>query len=311
MVMKQNVIRYPFTAIVGQEQMKLALVLNMISPSIGGVLILGEKGTAKSTIVRGLSQLGDGMRVVELPVSATEDKLVGSIDIEHVLRTGETKLEPGLLSAAHGQVLYVDEVNLLDDHLVDILLDVSAMGINYIERDGISYSHPSRFVLVGTMNPEEGDLRPQLLDRFGLSVRVSGEQALELRTEILRRRLAFDRDPEGFVAQYAQAEAELSVRIRQASSLCPRIHYSTEVLELIARIGIALEVDGHRADLTLLKTSIALAAYQGRDEVAPEDVYRASELVLPHRMRRLPFDSANFSAEDVRRLCDQLLEEGK
>lgn len=299
-------IYYPFAAVVGQERMKLALLLNMIYPKIGGVLILGEKGTAKSTIVRGLCGLDPAMSVVELPISATEDKLVGSIDVEHAIRTGETRLEPGLLHAAHGNILYVDEINLLEDHLVDILLDVSAMGVNYIEREGISYSHPSQFVLVGTMNPEEGDLRPQLLDRFGLSVRVGGERERELRTEILRRRLAYDRSPEQFIAEYRSQEERLSSLIEQARSLVPEISYSQEILSLIARIAIALEVDGHRADLTLLKTAIALSAYQGRREVIPMDIFRAAELALPHRMRRLPFDTADFTAEDMRRLCETL-----
>lgn len=301
-----NPIYYPFAAIVGQERMKLALLLNMIYPKIGGVLILGEKGTAKSTIVRGLCGLDPAMRVVELPISATEDKLVGSIDVEHAIRTGETRLQPGLLHAAHGNILYVDEVNLLEDHLVDILLDVSAMGVNYIEREGVSYSHPSQFVLVGTMNPEEGDLRPQLLDRFGLSVRVEGERMLELRTEILQRRLAYDRSPELFVADYKPEQERLAAAIVRARALVSEVAYGQDILSLIARISIALEVDGHRADLTLLKTAIALAAYEGRRAVVEEDVFRAAELALPHRMRRLPFDSADFDPEDIHRLCQTL-----
>lgn len=297
---------YPFAAIVGQERMRLALLLNMIYPQIGGVLILGEKGTAKSTIVRGLCGLDASMSVVELPISATEDKLVGSIDIEHAIRTGETRLEPGLLHAAHGNILYVDEVNLLEDHLIDILLDVSAMGVNYIEREGISYSHPSEFVLVGTMNPEEGELRPQLLDRFGLSVRVCGERDIEQRTEILRRRLAYDRSPEDFISRYEEEQNRLAETIKRARLLLPEVSYGQDILNLIARIAIALEVDGHRADLTLLKTAIALSAYEGRSTVSPEDIYRASELALAHRMRRLPFDSADFSAEDMRHLCETI-----
>lgn len=297
---------YPFAAIVGQERMRLALLLNMIYPKIGGVLMLGEKGTAKSTIVRGLCGLDASMSVVELPISATEDKLVGSIDIEHAIRTGETRLEPGLLHAAHGNILYVDEVNLLEDHLIDILLDVSAMGVNYIEREGISYSHPSEFVLVGTMNPEEGELRPQLLDRFGLSVRVSGARDIEQRTEILRRRLAYDRSPEDFISRYEEEQKRLAEHIERARLLLQEVTYSQDILHLIARIAIALDVDGHRADLTLLKTAIALAAYEGRVVVTPEDIYRASELALPHRMRRLPFDSADFGADDMRHLCESI-----
>lgn len=297
---------YPFTAIVGQERMRLALLLNMIYPQIGGVLILGEKGTAKSTIVRGLCGLDPTMSVVELPISATEDKLVGSIDIEHAIRHGETRLEPGLLHAAHGNILYVDEINLLEDHLVDILLDVSAMGVNYIEREGISYSHLAHFVLVGTMNPEEGELRPQLLDRFGLSVNVSGERDIEQRAEILRRRLAYDRSPEDFIASYQAEQERLAQIITTARTLVNQVSYGQDILHLIAHIAIALEVDGHRADLTLLKTAIALSAYEGRTVVDKQDIYRATELALPHRMRRLPFDTADFSAEDMRRLCENL-----
>ncbi|WP_329904729.1 ATP-binding protein [Porphyromonas pogonae] len=300
-------IRYPFTAIVGQEQMKLALLLNMINPKIGGVLIMGEKGTAKSTVVRGLALLTEHTSVVELPISATEDKLVGSIDIEHALKTGETKFEPGILHHAHGNILYVDEVNLLEDHLVDILLDVSAMGVNYIEREGISFSHPSEFVLVGTMNPEEGDLRPQLLDRFGLSVRVRGEQDVENRMEILKRRLEYDRNPQAFMEQYRDEERALASRILHARELLPQVTFANDILALIAHISIELQVDGHRADITLLKTAMALSTFDGRYEVSPTDVFKASELVLPHRMRRLPFDSPDFTADDVRSLCEKIV----
>lgn len=298
--------RYPFTAIVGQEQMKLALLLNLIYPEIGGVLIVGEKGTAKSTIVRALTALGTGSRVVELPLGTTEDKLLGSIDMEAALQSGVIQLEPGILYHADQQILYVDEINLLEDHLVDVLLDVSAMGVNYIEREGISYSHPARFVLVGSMNPEEGDLRPQLLDRFGLSVEVRGERNEQQRCEILRRRIAFERNPDEFLAEYRDKEQALSRQIKQAKELLPRVSYTDEILQLISQIAIRLEVDGHRADLTLLKSGIALAAWNQREVVKEEDILKAAELALPHRMRRRPFEEMYFGEEDLK----QLLKEG-
>ena len=218
---------YPFTAIVGQDEMKLALLLNAINPSIGGVLIEGEKGTAKSTAVRALPSLlppmetgTDAMTVVELPINATEDRVVGSINLEKALQEGVKAFEPGILHAAHQNILYVDEVNLLDDHIVDILLDVAAMGVNTVEREGVSHSHPSRFILVGTMNPEEGDLRPQLLDRFGLSVMVYGEQDPAQRMEVIKRRLAFGDDPEAFIASYEESEQALHERLLQARNYC-------------------------------------------------------------------------------------------
>lgn len=307
MLVNEKIQRYPFSAVVGQEKMKRALLLNLIDPSLGGVLILGEKGTAKSTIVRALSTLVEGMRVVELPIASTEDKLIGSVDIEHALKTGEVRFDPGILYHAHGNLLYVDEINLLEDHLVDALLDVAAMGINHIEREGVSYSHSARFALVGTMNPEEGDLRPQLLDRFAMSVEVSGERDLVLRAEILRRRLEYERDPSAFVHRYDEEEHQLSEAILLARCLLPSVAYSDEVLELIARMSIALEVDGHRADIMLLKASLALAAYEGQRAVTPEHVYEAAELVLPHRLRRLPFDTAYFSAEQIRQFCAQFV----
>lgn len=213
---------FPFSAIVGQEKMKRALLLNLIDPTLGGVLILGEKGTAKSTIVRALSQLLEGLSVIELPIATTEDKLVGSIDVEHALSTGELRFSPGILARAHKQILYVDEVNLLEDYLVDILLDVAAMGVNHIEREGISHSHPARFTLIGTMNPEEGSLRPQLLDRFALSVEVCGERNVSARCEVLQRRLDYERDPQSFCARYREEDEALAGRVRQARSLLPQ-----------------------------------------------------------------------------------------
>lgn len=300
---------FPFSAIVGQEKMKRALLLNLVDPSLGGVLILGEKGTAKSTIVRALSQLLEGLSVVELPIATTEDKLVGSIDVEHALATGELRFAPGILARAHGQILYVDEVNLLEDYLVDILLDVAAMGVNHIEREGISHSHPARFTLVGTMNPEEGHLRPQLLDRFALSVEVRGERSVAARREVLQRRLDYERDPEAFCARYREEEEQLGERLRQARLRLPQLRYAEPLVELVARLGIELQVDGHRSDIMLLKAALATAALEGVEELSPEHVYTAAELVLPHRLRRLPFEERYFAAEDIRQLCERLFTE--
>lgn len=301
----KNTYRYPFSAIAGQEQMKLALLLNLINPKIGGVLIKGEKGTAKSTIVRALAQLEAGMEVIDLPIGASEDKLVGSLDIEHAIKKGEKQFEPGILFKAHKNILYVDEINLLEDHLVDILLDVAAMGVNTVERESISYTHPSEFILIGTMNPEEGDIRPQLLDRFGLTIEVTGENNLQTRVEILKRRLEFEQNTEQFIENYALQEQQLSQAIEQARQLLPKVHCSETLYELIASISIAVEVDGHRADIVILKTALTLAAYQQRTEVTKEDIYQAATLALPHRLKRLPFESRTFSAEQLRALIEK------
>lgn len=324
---------YPFTAIVGQEQMKRALILNLVNPKLGGVLIRGEKGTAKSTAVRALAELmadraevkgcrfgcdpddeahwcescrerykkehflertTGHMKVVDLPVSATEDRVVGTLDIESALKTGEKKFEPGILALANRNILYVDEVNLLDDHVVDVLLDSAAMGVNTIEREGISYSHPARFTLVGTMNPEEGDLRPQLLDRFGMAVDVLGERDVEARTEVIRRRLAYEEDPEKFSEEFEPQQAKLRQEIRAAKELLPQVKVENSVLELAARISIAMEVDGHRSDITMVKASMTIAALEGRTRITREDLAEAAGLVLPHRMRRRPFEEGGM-----------------
>ncbi|WP_433939709.1 ATP-binding protein [Paenibacillus lautus] len=282
--------QYPFTAIVGQSRMKLALILNVVNPKLGGVLIRGEKGTAKSTTVRALSGLVPDLNVVNLPVSATEDRVVGALDIEHAIKKGEKKFEPGLLAAAHGHILYVDEINLLDDHIVDVLLDAAAMGVNTVEREGISYSHPSRFLLVGTMNPEEGDLRPQLLDRFALSVEIGGERDVQERTLVIRRRLEYERDPASFAARYETDQKRVLNQILQARDRLGHIPISDDMLELAAKIGIALEVEGHRSDITLIKTAVALAAWHGKETVNLDHMQEAAHLVLPHRMRRQPFE---------------------
>ena len=297
--------RYPFAGIVGQEQMKKALILNVINPKIGGVLIRGEKGTAKSTGVRALIDLLPDNRVVDLPVGATEDRVVGTLDIEHALKNGEKKFEPGILAKAHNNLLYVDEVNLLDDHIVDILLDVAAMGVNVVEREGVSYSHPSKFILVGTMNPEEGDLRPQLLDRFGMTIDVKGENSVEKRVEVIKRRLAFEANPETFIQQFKEEHKQIVLQIKKAQKLLPKVKISDKMLELTAEITLDLGVDGHRADITMIKVASTIAAYENVDEVQREHILEAAELVLPHRMRRLPFDDGSLSASAL----DKWLEE--
>ncbi len=319
---------YPFTAIVGQEKMKKTLILNAINPKIGGVLIRGEKGTAKSTAVRALAgllpemevvegcvfgcnphnknemcedcleKLQHGklntavrkMRVVDLPVSTTEDRAVGTLDIEHAIKKGEKRFEPGVLAAAHRGILYVDEVNLLDDHIVDVLLDSAAMGVNTVEREGVSYSHPASFILVGTMNPEEGELRPQLLDRFGLCVDIEGIHEAPARVDVIKRRQGYENDPEQFASEWQESEIELCDRIVNAKNLHPQVQISDDMLELIAQICIDMHVDGHRADITMMKTATTIAAYHDRTAVTEEDVKEAAELVLSHRMRRKPFE---------------------
>lgn len=284
---------YPFTAIVGQEDMKKALLLNLINPSLGGVLIRGEKGTAKSTAVRALGALLEEVRVVELPISATEDRVVGSLNIEEAVKNGEKVFEPGILVQANGNILYVDEINLLDDHIVDILLDSAAMGVNTVEREGISYSHAAKFVLVGTMNPEEGDLRPQLLDRFGLVVEIKGEEDIEKRSELIRRRLSFEQDPQEFIREYKEEENTLKCKIKEAKELLPKIIIEEKCYRDAAKIGAALHVDGHRADITLLKTALTLAAFYGEEKISRKHILEAAKMVLPHRMRRMPFDTSN------------------
>ena len=284
---------YPFTAIVGHDQLRLALLLCAVRPEIGGVLVRGEKGTAKSTAVRGLavvlSRLGDG-RLVELPIGATEDRVIGSLDLQRVLRDGEHAFTPGLLAEAHRGVLYVDEVNLLGDHLVDVLLDAAAMGRVHIERDGVSYSHEARFMLVGTMNPEEGELRPQLLDRFGLTVEVRASRDVDERARVIRRRMAFEADPAGFAERYVAADAELAHRISAARAAVGSVELPDTEVRRIAALCAAFGVDGMRADLVVARAAAAHAAWRGADAVAEEDIRVAAELALPHRRRRDPFD---------------------
>ncbi|MCQ4119356.1 magnesium chelatase subunit D family protein [Rhodococcus tibetensis] len=305
---RDSSVGFPFSAVVGQDQLRLALVLCAVHPGIGGVLVRGEKGTAKSTVVRALTTLLPAVRdengprparLVELPVGATEDRVVGSLDLEKVLRDGERAFRPGLLSAAHQGVLYVDEVNLLHDHLVDVLLDAAAMGRVHIERDGISHSHPARFVLVGTMNPEEGELRPQLLDRFGLAVDVAASRDVDVRMEVVRRRLDFERDPETFAARYAEQDQALAGAILEARDRLDSVELDDTELRRIASLCASFDVDGMRADLVLARTATAHAAWRGADAVAAEDVRVAAELTLPHRRRRDPFDEPGLDQDQL------------
>ncbi|SEQ22204.1 protoporphyrin IX magnesium-chelatase [Mycobacterium sp. 88mf] len=300
---------YPFSALVGQDRLRLALLLCAVHPEIGGVLIRGEKGTAKSTAVRGLaavlSAVDDDARLVELPIGATEDRVVGSLDLQKVLRDGEHAFSPGLLARAHGGVLYVDEVNLLHDHLVDVLLDAAAMGRVHVEREGISHSHESRFVLIGTMNPEEGELRPQLLDRFGLTVDVAASRDVDVRVEVIRARMAFEADPRAFVDRHAAADAELAERIIAARAAIGSVVLPDSELRRIAALCAAFDVDGMRADLVVARTAVAHAAWRGATTVAEEDIRVAAELALPHRRRRDPFDDPGLDPERLEEAMQQ------
>jgi magnesium chelatase subunit D len=291
---------YPFSAIVGHDRLRLALLLCAVRPEIGGVLIRGEKGTAKSTAVRALAHVlaeVDGAALVELPIGATEDRVVGSLDLQKVLRDGEHAFQPGLLARAHGGVLYVDEVNLLHDHLVDVILDAAAMGRVHVERDGVSHSHEARFVLIGTMNPEEGELRPQLLDRFGLTVDVHASRDVEVRAEVIRQRMAFEADPAAFAQRYAEPDAELARRVAAARLLVGSVVLPDNELRRIAALCAAFDVDGMRADLVVARTAVAHAAWRGADAVAEEDIRVAAELALPHRRRRDPFDDPGLDQD--------------
>ncbi len=335
---------FPFTAIVGQERMRRGLVLNAVNPRIGGILIRGERGTAKSTAARALAALLPEVQVVvgcrfdcdpdrpttwctecrersaagqslpvemrrtsfvDLPVSATEDRVVGTLDIEAAIQRGERRFEPGVLASANRGLLYIDEVNLLDDHVVDLLLDSAALGMNIVEREGISFAHPARYILVGTMNPEEGDLRPQLLDRFALSVDIRGLTDPRDRVAIMERNLAFEADPEGFRSVWLESEKAISQQIDAARRLVDNVTYSRRDLLSIAALTSSLHVDGHRADLVILKSARAQAALDGRTAITEHDILLAAELALPHRMRRGPFQQGELNLEDLEARLDQ------
>jgi Mg-chelatase subunit ChlI len=336
---------YPFTAIVGQERMKRSLVLNAVDQRIGGVLIRGERGTGKSTAARGMAALlpeikvyadspfnddpdapltwsdwvkerkaqGVDLKVVkrriafiDLPISATEDRVVGTLDIEAAIQKGQRIFEPGVLAAANRGLLYIDEVNLLDDHVVDLLLDSAAMGVNVVERESISFAHPARFILVGTMNPEEGDLRPQLLDRFAHSAEIYGIREARERVLIMERNLAFEEDPEKFRKQWLDKEKELSHQIEVARKLVDKITYTSHDLLSIAALTASLNVEGHRADLVILKTARAQAAFEGRTSISERDIALAAELALPHRIRQGPFQQAVVSEDELQERIEQL-----
>ena len=327
---------FPFTAIVGQDEMKRALLLCAVDPRIGGVLVLGDRGTGKSTAVRALAALlppmnavvgcpygcdpktsnpcehcraqrsgGNGLLksakipvpVVDLPLGATEDRVVGALDLERALTKGEKAFEPGLLGRANRGFLYIDEVNLLEDHLVDVLLDVAASGENVVEREGISVRHPARFVLIGSGNPEEGELRPQLLDRFGLSVEVRTPTELKSRVEVVRRRDAFERDPAGFVEQWRKADAKVRRQIDAGRNRLESVQVPDSALEQGAKLCIALGTDGLRGELTLLRTARALAAFEGASQVEDSHLKRIAVSALRHRLRRNPLDE---SGSDIR-----------
>ncbi|MEM6678803.1 MAG: ATP-binding protein [Pseudomonadota bacterium] len=320
--------RFPFSAVVGQQGLKTALMIAVVEPAIGGVLAFGDRGTGKSTTIRALASLlpmveapdlalpgadhpsgeghGEGktakrpVPVVDLPLGATEDRVVGALDLERALATGEKRFEPGLLARAHGGFLYIDEVNLLEDHLIDLLLDVAASGENVVEREGLSLRHPARFVLVGSGNPEEGELRPQLLDRFGLSVEVRTPNVIAERVEAVKRRDAFEHDPEGFCADWAEAEAALSDRLAKARAVAADVVLEDALRIAAAELCLALGTDGLRGELTLLRAARALAALDGRDRAQISDLAAAADMSLGHRLRRDPLDETGAGARVAR-----------
>jgi len=285
---------FPFSAVIGQNRLKLALILAAIDPQLAGVLISGSRGSAKSTLARGLAEIGPYTKehFVNLPLGTTEDKLIGSLDLNKVLKNGDVEFLPGLLQRAHQGILYIDEVNLLADHLVDLLLDVAASGVNVIERDSISHSHPAKFVLIGTMNPDEGELRPQLIDRFGLCVMLETKYSVEERTEIAKRRLAYDDDPAAFKTLYAQEQQQLSDNVIQAQSNLKTIEIQDQQQTYVAQLCQEANVEGLRADITIIRAARAHAAWHNRAQVSTEDIDQVAELVLVHR-RQAPNNSHN------------------
>ncbi|KPF69262.1 magnesium chelatase [beta proteobacterium AAP99] len=334
---------FPFSAIVAQEEMKLAILIAAVDPSVGGVLVLGDRGTGKSTAVRALAALLPPMKVVagcayncepgrtaglcemcgsggpqtkprtqtvpvpviDLPLGATEDRVVGALDLERALSQGSKSFEPGLLARANRGFLYIDEVNLLEDHLVDLLIDVAASGENLVEREGLSVRHPARFVLVGSGNPEEGELRPQLLDRFGLSVEVRTPTDLKLRVDVIKRRDAYERDPDGFAAQWKKEEDKVRKRITQARTRIEKVRIPDAVLEQAASLCMKLGTDGLRGELTLMRAARAVAALDGLDEVGMAQLRQVAAPALRHRLRRNPLDDAG-STTRVERACAEL-----
>jgi len=334
----------PFTAIVGQDQMKQALILNAINPRIGGVLIRGEKGTAKSTAVRALAEilpdieivrgcpfncnpaseqelcdvcnekiqnhekietLKKKVQVITLPLGSTEDRVIGTIDIERAIKEGIKALEPGILAAVNRGILYIDEVNLLDDHVVDVLLDSAAMGVNAVEREGISLSHPAKFILIGTMNPEEGELRPQLLDRFGLQVTVEGIADVDDRVEIVRVADEFESDPQEFMKKYETEQKRLTDKIVTAKQLLNQVTISPDIVRRIAQTCVDMGIMTHRAEITVVRTAKTIAAFNGRDTVTIEDVREAMALALPHRMRKKPFEDPRVDQQKLDDMMNQ------
>ncbi len=339
---------FPFTAVIGQEKMKLALILNVVDPLVGGVLITGQKGTGKSVTVRGLAEITpeirviDGcrfscdpdkqsywcwechekydqtapeslpvksrpLRVVDLPLNATEDRVVGTLDVSKVLTEGVFQFESGVLAEANRGVLYVDEINLLDDYVVDVLLDAAAMGVVTVEREGVSVRYPARFVMVGSMNPEEGGLRPQLLDRIALEVSVTGIEALDKRMEVVQRRMDFESDPLTFRGRFDMEQQSVREKIRLAREILPRVKIPPKLFASIPKVTTAFGVDGHRADIMIERGAAALAAYEGRTAVDAEDIFRVADMVLPHRMRRKPFEQNEFSSDRLKRLIADTL----
>jgi len=336
---------YPFSAIVGQEELKLALLLCVVDPTIGGVMVMGHRGTAKSTAVRALASLLPPMRVVDgcpyncdparpsvncpfcsantsgrrnrssieravpvvdLPLGATEDRVVGSLDIERALVDGVQSFAPGLLARANRGFLYIDEVNLLEDHLVDLLLDVAQSGVNVVEREGISIRHPARFVLVGSGNPEEGDLRPQLLDRFGLHARITTITSVADRVEIVKRRRAFDGDPAGFAALWEKETRKLQRKLKAGQKRLPEVILNDETLIAAAQLCVALAIDGHRGELTLCRAATALAAFEGRDATSPADIARVATLSLRHRLRKDPLEQGGDDTR-IQRVVSEMI----
>lgn len=304
---------FPFCAVTGQDNTKKALILNVINPLIGGVLISGEKGTAKSTLVRGLAELIKDADVVELPLNVTEDRLIGTIDIERAIKKGKRSFEHGILMKAHGNILYVDEVNLLSDHIVNCLLEVSSSRVNRVEREGVSFCHVSEFVMVGTMNPEEGPLRPQFLDRFGLYVAVKGSRLPEERREIVKRRLNYEKNPEGYAAGWKQVTDELSERIKKAKQLLPFVNVIDDIMRLATEIALEGRCAGHRAELALIETAKAIAAFDNRKIITIEDIKQAAIFALPHRIgQRAPHlvqEQKNDRQDENQSNCKQLVED--